>query len=121
MFDLCNAYLCVQQIAYVLEHICNVLYAVRTSFYHSLARQEGSKEYWQQKVVNYLFVPNPINTCQRHLGLMIRSAARNLHRSFSPDATLTPGASYMLLFPSSSQIRQLAEQKCPEHWSLRHT
>ena len=43
-----------------------------TSFYHSLARQEGSKEYWQQRVVNYLSVPNPINTCQRHLGLMIR-------------------------------------------------
>jgi len=48
-----------------------------TSFYHSLARQEGSKEYWQQRVVNYLSVPNPINTCQRHLGLMIRWAARN--------------------------------------------
>jgi len=58
-----------------------------TSFYHSLARQEGSKEYWQQRVVNYLSVPNPINTCQRHLGLMIRWAARNLNRSFPPDAT----------------------------------
>lgn len=43
-----------------------------TSFYHSLARQGGSKDYWQAKVVNYLSVPNPINTCQRHLGLMIR-------------------------------------------------
>ena len=43
-----------------------------TSFYHSLARQGGSKEHWQQRVVNYLSVPNPINTCQRHLGLMIR-------------------------------------------------
>ena len=55
-----------------------------TSFYHSLARQEGSKEYWQQRVVNYLSVPNPINTCQRHLGLMIRWAARNLNRAVSP-------------------------------------
>ena len=43
-----------------------------TSFYHSLARQGGSKDYWQTRVVNYLSVPNPINTCQRHLGLMIR-------------------------------------------------
>ena len=43
-----------------------------TSFYHSLARQGGCKDYWQQRVVNYLSVPNPINTCQRHLGLMIR-------------------------------------------------
>ncbi|KAL3156021.1 hypothetical protein ABBQ32_013009 [Trebouxia sp. C0010 RCD-2024] len=43
-----------------------------TSFYHSLARQGSCKEYWQTRVVNYLSVPNPINTCQRHLGLMIR-------------------------------------------------
>ncbi|DBB03781.1 hypothetical protein WJX82_003590 [Trebouxia sp. C0006] len=54
-----------------------------TSFYHSLARQEGSKEYWQQRVVNYLSVPNPINTCQRHLGLMIRVYQSKQHEPLS--------------------------------------
>lgn len=45
-----------------------------TTFYHRLAAQQGDEEFWKGRITNYLAIPNPINMCQRHLGLIIRCA-----------------------------------------------
>ncbi|KAK9807907.1 hypothetical protein WJX73_000144 [Symbiochloris irregularis] len=43
-----------------------------TTFYHRLARERGDAAFWQDRVINYLAIPNPINMCQHHLGLIFR-------------------------------------------------
>ncbi|KAK9807020.1 hypothetical protein WJX72_010810 [[Myrmecia] bisecta] len=46
-----------------------------TSFYHKLAAATARGEqhrYWQERCVNFLTWPNPINCCQKHLGSMYR-------------------------------------------------
>eukprot|EP00891_Asterochloris_glomerata_P008904 jgi/Astpho2/8904/Aster-x0372 len=47
-----------------------------TTFYHKLAGQIGNEQYWQERVTNYLALPNPINMCQMHLGRLLRVYTR---------------------------------------------
>lgn len=47
-----------------------------TTFYHTLAAQQGGSDYWDSKITNYVTIPNPINMCQKHLGELYRVYTR---------------------------------------------
>ena len=64
-----------------------------TTFYHRLAAQQGGEEFWRDRIISYLAIPNPINMCQKHLGRIIRCllVACACHRiKASPSSAAAP-------------------------------
>ena len=47
-----------------------------TTFYHKVAAQSGDTAFWDQRITNYVTIPNPINMCQKHLGEIHRVYTR---------------------------------------------
>lgn len=47
-----------------------------TTFYHKLAAQSGDPQFWENRITNYVTIPNPINMCQKHLGMVHRVYTR---------------------------------------------
>ena len=47
-----------------------------TTFYHKLAAESGLDSFWEDRITNYVTIPNPINMCQKHLGEVYRVYTR---------------------------------------------
>lgn len=52
-----------------------------TTFYHKLASELGNSHFWNDRITNYVTIPNPINMCQKHLGEVYRVYTRTEYRT----------------------------------------
>ena len=52
-----------------------------TTFYHKLATELGNSHFWNERITNYVTIPNPINMCQKHLGEVYRVYTRTEYRT----------------------------------------
>ncbi|DBA86511.1 hypothetical protein WJX79_003350 [Trebouxia sp. C0005] len=51
-------------------------------FWRKKAEQAHDEQHWQEKVLDYVTYPNPINTCLPHIGKVVRLQL-GVHKSFS--------------------------------------